>query len=389
MSVFKEVTTNDNNLLLSNIFTSIYTRGVWANGVGTLTTFHTSSAQSNTSKQYYTQVWMSGSVDTKENEMFSIAYGNISGYGSAWVEGDINVPGLQDTPSRAVYSQYLLTCNDKIPAGNAFHLESAENSHLAEYGWVTSSGGDTFKYIYDFYAISMNREKYGDRLDSGNFQLNIAELNSGSYAANLYTGSNVEVSSSQKVISLIDDSLDYMDSSETTQKPAKVRNLVSGTLAGGIYNDGSGKPQYFGLVFPEQGAIIISGEKLNESASFFTVRLQNLNGDNSNKLFTAISGAAEINSDYGFVARGAEIKNHQTIFVRVNSDEMNYTNNPTMKFDDDGKLLFDSFRNNPYSYITTVGLYNDNNDLLAVAKMSKPIQKSFNSEVSITVKLEY
>jgi hypothetical protein len=70
-------------------------------------------------------------------------------------------------------------------------------------------------------------------------------------------------------------------------------------------------------------------------------------------------------------------------------EEMNYTNNPTMKFDDDGKLLFDSFRYNPYSYITTVGLYNDNNDLLAVAKMSKPIQKSFNSEVSITVKLEY
>jgi hypothetical protein len=180
-----------------------------------------------------------------------------------------------------------------------------------------------------------------------------------------------------------------MDSSETTQKPAKVRNLVSGTLAGGIYNDGSGKPQYFGLVFPEQGAIIISGEKLNESASFFTVRLQNLNGDNSNKLFTAISGAAEINSDYGFIARGVEIKNQQTIFVRVNSDEMNYSNNPTMKFDDDGKLLFDSFKYNPYSYITTVGLYNDNNDLLAVAKMSKPIQKSFNSEVSITVKLEY
>ena len=389
MSVFKEVTTNDNNLLLSNIFTSLYTRGVWANGVGTLTTFHTSSAQSNTSKQYYTQVWMSASIDAKENEMFSIAYGNISGYGSAWVEGDINVPGLQDTPSRAVYSQYLLTCNDKIPAGNTFHLESAENSHLAEYGWVTSPGGDTFKYIYDFYAISMNREKYGDRLDSGNFQLNIAELNSGSYAAHLSTGSNVEVSSSQKVISLIDDSLDYMDSSETTQKPAKVRNLVSGTLAGGIYNDGSGKPQYFGLVFPEQGAIIISGEKLNESASFFTVRLQNLNGDNSNKLFTAISGAAEINSDYGFIARGVEIKNQQTIFVRVNSDEMNYSNNPTMKFDDDGKLLFDSFKYNPYSYITTVGLYNDNNDLLAVAKMSKPIQKSFNSEVSITVKLEY
>lgn len=388
MSVFKEVTTNDNNILLSNIFTSLHTRGVWANGVGTLTTFHTSSAQSNTSKQYYTQVWMSASVDTSENEMFSIAYGHISGYGSAWVQGDINVPGLQDTPSRAIYSQYLLSCLEERPGSGQFQLESADNSHLAEGGWITASI-ENGPYINHFYAVSLNRNKYGDRLDSGNFQLSLAELNGDAYPNNQYTGNNVEVSSSLKVISLIDDSIDYMDTSETTQKPAKIRNLVSGTLAGGIYNDGSGKPQYFGLVFPEQGVILIDANKLNQSASFNTVVVNNMDGENPNKLFTSISGAAEINADYGFIARGVEIKNQQTIFVRVNSDEMNYTNNPTVKFDDDGKLLYDSFRYNPYAYVTTVGLYNDNNDLLAVAKLSKPIQKSFNSEVSITVKLEY
>lgn len=388
MSVFKEVTTNDNNILLSNIFTSLHTRGVWANGVGTLTTFHTSSAQSSTSKQYYTQVWMSASVDTSENEMFSIAYGHISGYGSAWVQGDINVPGLQDTPSRAIYSQYLLSCLEERPGSGQFQLESADNSHLAEGGWITASI-ENGPYINHFYAVSLNRNRYGDRLDSGNFQLSLAELNGDAYPNNQYTGSNVEVSSSLKVISLIDDSIDYMDTSETTQKPARIRNLVSGTLAGGIYNDGSGKPQYFGLVFPEQGVILIDAFKLNQSASFNTVVVSNMDGENPNKLFTSISGAADINSDYGFIARGVEVKNQQTIFVRVNSDEMNYTNNPTMKWDDDGKLLYDSFRYDPYSYITTVGLYNDNNDLLAVAKLSKPIQKSFNSEVSITVKLEY
>lgn len=392
MSVFKEVSTNDNNLLLSNIFTSLYTRGVWANGVGTLTSFHTSSAQSSTSKQYYTQVWMSASVDTSENEVFSIAYGHISGQGTAWVQGDINFQGLDDTPSRAIYSQYLLSCLEERPGSGQFQLESAENSHLAEFGWTTTSVTGSISdgpYINHFYAVSLNRNKYGDRLDAGNFQLNLAELNGDEYPNNEYTGSVVEVSSSLKVISLIDDSVDYMDTSETTQKPAKIRNLVSGTLAGGIYNDGSGKPQYFGLVFPEQGVILMDANKLNQSASFNTVTGSNIEGQNPNKLFTAISGAAEINADYGFVARGVEIKNQQTIFVRVNSDEMNYTNNPTMKWNDDGRLLYDSFRYDPYAYITTVGLYNDNNDLLAVAKLSKPIQKSFNSEVSITVKLEY
>ena len=44
---------------------------------------------------------------------------------------------------------------------------------------------------------------------------------------------------------------------------------------------------------------------------------------------------------------------------------------------------------NPQTYITTVGLYNDNNDLVAVAKVSQPIAKDFTKEALIRVKLEY
>jgi hypothetical protein len=40
-------------------------------------------------------------------------------------------------------------------------------------------------------------------------------------------------------------------------------------------------------------------------------------------------------------------------------------------------------------YITSVGLYNDASELLAVAKISKPIEKSFDKEVSIKVKLDF
>ena len=47
------------------------------------------------------------------------------------------------------------------------------------------------------------------------------------------------------------------------------------------------------------------------------------------------------------------------------------------------------FINNPTVYPTTVGLYNDNNDLLAVAKLSKPIQKDFTKEALVRVKLDF
>jgi hypothetical protein len=45
--------------------------------------------------------------------------------------------------------------------------------------------------------------------------------------------------------------------------------------------------------------------------------------------------------------------------------------------------------NNPQTFITTVGLYNDQNELLAVAKLSRPLVKDFTKEALIKVKLDY
>ena len=52
-------------------------------------------------------------------------------------------------------------------------------------------------------------------------------------------------------------------------------------------------------------------------------------------------------------------------------------------------MLYDSFINNPQTYITTVGLYNDNNELLAVAKLSKPMKKDFVREGLLRIKLDF
>lgn len=374
-NIFKNVAQNEFAALTgtaaSEIFTSLYTKGLWSSNVASLKTFHLSSAQNAASKEYYLQVWMSSSLNTKENEMFSIAYGNINGSGSKYVTTAYDVVGqASDTPSRAIYSQYKLMCLDETE--QKFTLENGDE-------------------INHFYAININRNRFGDKLDPGNFEINIAELNGSSFANNLYTGSNVEVSPSNYVISLIDDSLDAIDQYEYSEKPAKIRNLVSGSLASGIFEPLT--PHYYGKVYPDNGTIIISAEKLDENVSFNTVVATNTDGQNANKLFTAMSGSA-FNLDKGFIARAVQIKHQQSIFIRVNSDEMNYSNNPTFVNSDAtkgriGKPYFDSFMYNPHVYVTTIGLYNDNKDLLAVAKLSKPLQKSFNSELSITVKLEY
>jgi hypothetical protein len=74
--------------------------------------------------------------------------------------------------------------------------------------------------------------------------------------------------------------------------------------------------------------------------------------------------------------------------VRVRNSEFNYTVNPS-NISDTGELTHDVMINNPQSYITTVGLYNDSNDLVAVAKLSRPLLKDFSKEALIRIKLDY
>ena len=54
-----------------------------------------------------------------------------------------------------------------------------------------------------------------------------------------------------------------------------------------------------------------------------------------------------------------------------------------------GEVIYTQFINNPQVYITTVGMYNDANELVAVAKLSKPLLKDFTKESLIRVKLDF
>lgn len=345
----------------------VFTRGLWSDGTGELLTFYTSSTQNSSSKEYYYQVWSSASSVCEDQAVFSVAYGNMNGSGSVNSGGEVN-----DTPTRAIYSQYRLLCLD--PNETIFkHKDSSQTE------------------IDDFYVINFDRTKLGDKLDPGNFQISIAELNGGSFANNVFTGSNVQLNVSNKVISLIDDSSDATDTLGYGGIPSNVRALVSGTIEGGIHNPTN--PHYYGLVYPDLGTIIIDAAVLNMSASFNTVTGSSIPGDNAMKLFKSISGSATI-SGSGFTARAVDIKEQDFYFVRVYNNDFNYSNNPTYVYPitgslRDGKLWNSSYQFDPVTYITSIGLYNDQNELLAVAKLSKPVQKSFSGELSITVKLEY
>jgi hypothetical protein len=78
----------------------------------------------------------------------------------------------------------------------------------------------------------------------------------------------------------------------------------------------------------------------------------------------------------------------QHFFVRATNREFNYSNNPTYT-KTDGTFVETTFNTDPQTYITSIGLYNDSNEVIAIAKTSQPVVKSFDKEVLIKVKLSY
>ena len=93
--------------------------------------------------------------------------------------------------------------------------------------------------------------------------------------------------------------------------------------------------------------------------------------------------------DTGFTARSAEIISSNHYFLRLNNKEFNYSNNPSFATGSNGQLANQDFENDPKVFVTTVGLYNDSNELLAVAKLSRPLEKSFSKEALLRVRLDF
>ena len=109
----------------------------------------------------------------------------------------------------------------------------------------------------------------------------------------------------------------------------------------------------------------------------------NVNNNVNEALFYAI------NRGGNFELRAEEDVTSTHYFVRAKNSQFNYSTNPTYQTGSNGQLKHQSFIQNPQTFITTVGLYNDDNELLAVAKLSKPLLKNFERETTLRVKLDY
>jgi hypothetical protein len=350
-----------------NAKVEVVTTGLWTGDSGSLTSFITSSTQAvaNSARYYHNVYQASPATDSTAEVQFAIAYGHNSGSGATTLANDDN--SLLST--KATYAQYrsmLLSDPNQV-----FTFEKSD---------TTTTPAD------DIYVINLGRNRFREEMDAGNWSL--------------------KLSGSNGMFTFIDNSGKKFG--DTFGLAGRVFKVVSGSLNLGTQNEATVESTYdatygesYGTFYPDRGIVILNPKAIASTVGDIPTQLLHTpNGDltisgslsaslatdrhqhNQFRLFLSIKGGGD------FEARRTEDVNTQHFFVRATNREFNYSNNPTF-FNPDGTFTESTFQTDPKTYITTVGLYNDSNELIAVAKTSQPIAKSFDKEVLIKVKLSF
>ena len=345
------------NDIISNQ-TEVVTGGMWSDNLASLTTYFTASTQTTTQRRYYVDVYQDTPTADGAAVQFALAFGHALGSGSD-SQGQLN-----DSPSKAVYSQYRQLLLP--PTDTRF----------------TTAGSGSTDYIY---VVNFKRNRMKERLDAGNFEIPLQRV---ATRATNATGS-VTLHATSSIVTLIDDS---SLASPKIGDSGKIYNIVSGSINSGVYNPTA--PTYYGLAYPDYGTLILDGKMLDQQLGFATNTGSSSEGNNHFVLYHSISGSGKFtdpttSDPYGFIARNSEKVTSTHYFVRIKNAEYNFSNNPSYVTGSVGQLAQSTFVGDPKTYITTVGLYNDSQQLLAVAKLSKPLLKSFQREALIRVKLDF
>jgi len=321
------------------------TSTLWTGNSPELNSFYISSVQTvGSSGNYYYNIFQSDPALDGAEVQFAVTYGNKYGSGSVWYNS--GVPGA--SPTRTIYGQYrTLVLGD-------------ENADFI-FGSVTAS---------DFWAISVDRTRYKQSLFPGSLTLKLEGPNG-------------------NVISLTDNS--QYSISLLFNDAGRVFQLISGSSGTGYFGSGVTSDGYspdsgsYGYFLPDIGTILLNPLALSQSINLEPSRSLNADGDNYLRLFNSITGS----NASSFRLNSEETISSDYIFIRARNAEFNYSENPSFISGSTGDVLYSSFINNPQTFPTTVGLYNDNNELIAVAKLSRPLLKDFTKEALVRVKLDF
>ena len=330
---------------------AIVTSGLFQDGASSITAFHTSSTQYSNTGDYSVDAYRyNPGTNASASVQFGVAYGHREGSGSLGTKG-----ATGDRTSAAIFGQFNNLINP--PETTAFKFQA----------------NTTSKQIF---AVVFNRARMRESIEPGGWELHLHSSGSGNPA----------------LVKLIDDSSTNKGGNTDQRNFAPEYNVVSGTLSGGTTintaasAETSGNGGSYGTFYPKLGVILLNPERLAAAPLILPVATgSNSDARNNLQFFKAIKSGSY------FQAKRQEEITSRHYFVRATANNFNSTTNETFYTESVSgvKQVISGIRTDPKVYITTVGLYNGDSELLAVAKLSKPILKSKSREALIKVKLDF
>lgn len=253
----------------------------------------------------------------------------------------------------------------------------------------------------------------GNKIDSCMF-LNFSrlltkdEIKKGSFSITFATGGHCTSPSASMTISDTGSTDSYKVNSPAGEYGLLFSETSMDNKGMGHQGGGGDRGAAMGLIFYQAGVAVItasvfnedydpSGEMDNSNAAndSFYLGLGDGNTDvytNVRDMFTSasISGSCNaIRNRIQNISFNNTTELHSTIyFCRVNHNEFNYSSNPTYLTASKLRVKNQS-TDSPVSYITSIGLYSQSNELMATAKLSEPLKKTPENEITLRVRLDY
>lgn len=371
---------------------------------------------------YNQEVEVAGVRNDNAELQFTITYGHRTGYGSLNGKKSNKV-------TQAIYNQYKNVLLG--PADPTFTFITSDSN--------VSVDSDSI------YVINFTSRRLKEKYDAGNLEFRLS--------FNIEVEVDGEIQTTLVSRTFRDDSRHNdgqgitkslsLDSASGTQPTGRVYNIVKGSLLdetnnsdGWATGEGSGAGQGFGLAYPDLGIIILNPQALaselgSEVETYETsdnaiqknnigrklawpgdvdptseteVDIKRTGTERNHQNFLKLFHAFKLGEN--FKSRSTELVPSKHYFIRVRNSDFNHSNNPTYVWSTSeaslksstgsttaeywkGRLRHEDFIDDPRTYITTIGLYNEANELVAVAKLSVPILKSSDTEALIKVKLDF
>jgi hypothetical protein len=359
------------------------------------------------------------------NPVLDIAYGVYSA--SYWVTASSTG---EDTSGRALFPSTSLMINQKINVQRQFAqllLNDSDARFTAPYAGSKKLDGTNLTdsdYIDDALFICFKRLFARDRIKKETFAMKFFQSASHDPSSGVKPGSEVAGDALHGNLNLtsLSGSKIYTDVGSTGY-----RNYApDGTSVGNLV-DASDTGRCVGIIFYEHGMCVLDMKKILSGTEHVSGTISGMKGGSfkdsdpgqtpiGDPLCSSANGEARFIPDLMYSGSIDDIVNHvrqcrfgsstdtaitfqnvteihsSLIFCRATADEFNLSQNPTF-LDSDGKVVvldpgFEG-QQKPFTFVTGICLYNPNNELMAVAKLSRPVEKNDEKDLTFRVRLDF